>query len=715
MLDVADEREAAALIRAGQDVWRKRLQLDPPEPPDEPSPWHAPERSAVDAALGDTIAERWRRFPDWISSWGDREDCPNPRLVVEEVLQNCALTARPDRHSSGWNIGLEVHLAGATPLLNDLYERCRRVALDFPPIDNYSSRIRELENENDDDQAWELRSELQEVVNGYLERFPANWFFPAFALLDDDPDEVEDWLTRFRPLTGGLESDRFIILNDSPEFERLASTNHQPVSFAVRDDDDIDVITRLSEETLQVLETWAGAERFNIVNSDSKAMSKLQDRVDMLAVASGEVFVAPWVTELTADIARTATRLFTQMLPGSPELRCKPTPPWQWPSRAAIEWYALDVSGARVPLDQLSAAQIRLAGFALFLALAEVTDREDRRMHELQSAYFESRGEEPPVDACELFLSCVDIGVFLLDEPEAGVHTLAQQGMASALHQFGRDNDIMIIAATHSKAFLTEPDVNLFEVFRDLEGRTRIREVEFPEPSSAEALGVNRADLLQMYRLVLLVEGRHDQVVFDELLREELRHRYALVLPLRGAAGLKSVVDLQLLTDTLAVPVLIVLDGTRRDRVDTFWERLTALRPDAATGIDALIDDSFGPKPSDEERQVVSLARRLHERGELDRFSVFGLSRRDIVEYLPVQQLVPGADSWDALRDDYETYRATTSKGVMPFKPWLEQKRSASFGDDSLRIACAALDDTPGEFLEMLARIDTVADNWRRG
>lgn len=717
VLDVVDEPFVAALFKSRQAEWRKHYEAEPLKYTEEPYPWHSFERGTLDAALGDAVAERWLNVPGWISSWGDKEGLPRSRLVIDEAVRNCDLVARWDADANEFCIEPTIRLGVATPLLNDLYERCRLASVAAPPFGEYFDQIGEL-NLAEHPEADNVENELFYLIEQFLEQFPAGWFFPVFGIFGGERVWPREEILESPLFSRGAGRSSFRLISGRGVEDRWARLSDYWVSFEVFqvfDDNDVNVIGRLPEATLQVLDAWASADRFEPTHSHPQPATEVPAPTGMLCVESGEVKVASWVKNLTSEIAATASRLFGQMLPDAPELRCEPTPPNRWPTTSAIDWYALDVSGARVPLDQLSAAQVRLAGFAIFLSLAEFTDRETRREQLLRDAFYEPLVQVRTSGMVDPWIFLESWSVLLLDEPEAGVHTLAQQGMATALHQFGRDNDIMIVAATHSRAFLTEPDVNLFEVFRDVDGRTTLREVEFPEPSSAEALGVNRADLLQMYRLVLLVEGLHDQVVFDELLRGELRRRYVLVLPLRGAAGLKGVIDLQLLTDTLSVPVLIVLDGTRRDRVDDFWGQLASLSPDDSPSIDALINTSFAPKPSDEERQVVSLARRLHERAELGRFNVFGLSSRDIVEYLPVQQLVPGADSWNALHDDYDTYRATTSKGVMPFKPWLQQNRSASFGDDSLRIACAALGATPTEFLEMLARIDTIGDNWRRG
>jgi hypothetical protein len=74
-----------------------------------------------------------------------------------------------------------------------------------------------------------------------------------------------------------------------------------------------------------------------------------------------------------------------------------------------------------------------------------------------------------------------------------------------------------------------------------------------------------------------------------------------------------------------------------------------------------------------EKEYIIGFARRVHARGELSRFSVFGLSAPDITEYLPVGQLVPGAESWDSLRSEHRL-----AKEAAPKKTEKKEKKAAT-------------------------------------
>ena len=112
-----------------------------------------------------------------------------------------------------------------------------------------------------------------------------------------------------------------------------------------------------------------------------------------------------------------------------------------------------------------------------------------------------------------------------------------------------------------------------------------------------------------------------------------------------------------------------------------------------------------------------SLAEEIGLHGEVDpdQFRAVLAGRGpDVVEYLPPERLVPGACSWTELREQHQTHLNDKPKNtIKDFKRYLELKRSASFDDDALRIACADLSTTPNEMLELLDRIDTASSGWR--
>ena len=76
------------------------------------------------------------------------------------------------------------------------------------------------------------------------------------------------------------------------------------------------------------------------------------------------------------------------------------------------------------------------------------------------------------------------------------------------------------------------------------------------------------------------------------------------------------------------------------------------------------------------------------KRGQIDRIEIVGLDRPDIINYLPVESIVPGAVGWKQLADEY--FRGDTS---ITFKQWLRSAKGASFDAAKLGEIAAGLSD----------------------
>ena len=61
---------------------------------------------------------------------------------------------------------------------------------------------------------------------------------------------------------------------------------------------------------------------------------------------------------------------------------------------------------------------------------------------------------------------------------------------------------------------------------------------------------------------------------------------------------------------------------------------------------------------SGEERYLKQLAWNALEAGAAHRLSIVGMSKPDIIDYLPVDQLAPSASSWERLREEWQQTRS---------------------------------------------------------
>ncbi|NHB84900.1 hypothetical protein G7085_10575 [Tessaracoccus sp. HDW20] len=232
------------------------------------------------------------------------------------------------------------------------------------------------------------------------------------------------------------------------------------------------------------------------------------------------------------------------------------------------------------------------------------------------------------------------------------------------------------------------------------------------EESYAE-LGMLPSDLIGMYRVFLLVEGEHDEIVVRALLPDVLEASRVKIVAMRGGAKLPTTVESQLLFDMTTAHVVALLDNVAASEIDATWleaqERY--LSGDADLAIDYLTGQMRGRKG--EEYQWISqwLARAL-KKGVHERLLPYGLAARDIIEYLPAEAIVPKAHkSWVELRAEHDAARPglDRSKGLHDFKTWLTRTYAADVSPQAIRAAAATVTDIPTEFQKLRYRLREVA------
>jgi len=242
--------------------------------------------------------------------------------------------------------------------------------------------------------------------------------------------------------------------------------------------------------------------------------------------------------------------------------------------------------------------------------------------------------------------------VRVVDEPEAHLHPAGQRRAAAALDRLRLRGHNLVIAS-HSPHFLDLPDWSLVHV-ENLDGRATLRAVpaegERARSALARDLGVNRGELLAGITAVLIVEGMHDRLVLERLFGSQLRGAGIAVVCMYGTSHLMATAELDFITRYLDVPVAVLVDYTRLERVE-------ARRPQ-----------------TDEEKKLAEVwavcrRRRL-------RWTPLGLDRPDIVCYLSesgVREMNPSFPGWAAV---LQRFAARQSRP--PFKPWLLEQ----FGTD---------------------------------
>jgi energy-coupling factor transporter ATP-binding protein EcfA2 len=384
--------------------------------------------------------------------------------------------------------------------------------------------------------------------------------------------------------------------------------------------------------------------------------------------------IAVDVETMRVELSKVASGVYAELLLDAPSLNCELNPPDAWFDGDALQWVAYDLpTGEWVPLPALSRAQRRWAQVAIAAALIQHQPRHAR-------------------------------SIMLLDEPELALHSLAEQHMARALPTLAEEMNTQLIVASHSADLLNQSMNRLVHVRRGTSGITEMATLDMAIGSLPfDDLGIKPSDLLQLRRVFLLVEGEHDRLVFGRLLGEKFTELGVDLLAFRGGAQLAHVIDSQFLFMFTDARVIIVLDNLRAEPIGQLWSEV---RERLATG------DLLGARRplerlgrEGEEGFLKEFGMRAVEESRADRIEVFGLSKRDIICYLPIQAVVPSALSWQEVEARYEKKYPPGSQRQpdhMNFKRWLRSAYGVRITLPVIRAAIDSLDAVPNEFVDLL-------------
>ncbi len=390
----------------------------------------------------------------------------------------------------------------------------------------------------------------------------------------------------------------------------------------------------------------------------------------LASFADGGARFRPGVDPLLARLTELATRYLRYVFPDAPELVFAPGDPNEWLAGVLPSWVArFPAAGtagpSTLPLAALSTAQRRWAALSAALAVSV------------------AGAEALPV-------------VFLCDEPEAGLHRRAESSLPDALVKIAAESGLRLGVATHSPAMLDPARVALMHVTRLASGAATARGMDFALREELERdvmredLGLTPADLLQMVRCFVIVEGKHDEVVLGALLGPDL-DSWSVVYPVGGAKQMVSLATAGLIWDFTDAAIVLVLDNIARAEIQPVWEKVQAAlsRGGTESAIRALVP--LGKMPGAEARWLQNLLTRAIRARRAHRIRLETLSAPDVICYLPADEFVPGA-TWDELlaqwRDSFEGHEATN------LKAFLTRRHGVQFTTGSIaRIAAGAKAD----------------------
>jgi energy-coupling factor transporter ATP-binding protein EcfA2 len=324
----------------------------------------------------------------------------------------------------------------------------------------------------------------------------------------------------------------------------------------------------------------------------------------------------------------------------APVLACVLKP---WGVAPPIEWVSVDLfSGDAFPIAELGSGRSRWAVMAAHLAVANLSNMSDP-----ERAY-----------------SHRSDSVLIIDEPELGLHPAAVHEMFNGLTSWADGRTVIV--ATHSGAAMSDERITLIYVDRNELGQIVCKPMEprmhnllqglrsKTTRDAVESLGLGPSDVLQTVRRFIIVEGEHDAALIEAILAgEELSRARVAVLPMRGSHNLMSVLGAQMIFDYTSADVLVVLDRTNGAHFEDVWGEAKRLHEsgndDASLRVLAELSDGTA-----EEQKLREFCERAIRTDRSRRIEVYGLSKADVILYLPVKGFIPHASSWDEVVQSWD-------------------------------------------------------------
>ncbi|MEJ1179586.1 MULTISPECIES: AAA family ATPase [unclassified Pseudarthrobacter] len=408
---------------------------------------------------------------------------------------------------------------------------------------------------------------------------------------------------------------------------------------------------------------------------------------EKLSVAEDSLALTDSMKQWAVSLNDVANDVYASLLQDAPRLTLEVRKLGRWAVEGAMHWHVAygDYGSSKIPLARLSRSETRWARIAV------------RRALDLTGA----------------------TTALIIDEPEAALHRAAERHMARGLDGLTTLGP-QVVVATHSPEVLNAQTTGLIHVSK-VGNRTSVGQIPALEPETLEKLGLSPSDLLGLYRIFLLVEGEHDEVVIQALCGDFLEAARVKIIPVRGGSNLPGTVESHVLFDLSDAHLVAVLDNVHTEEITAAWVEAQTryLSGDGESAIEYL-DSEFkkykGKKGKEEYGWIGTWLSRALKKGVAARMNPWGLMARDIIEYLPVEVLVPNAGkSWDELRHEHDTALPSLdrTKRLHEFKTWLEHAHGADTSVSNVRRAAASATEVPEEFQKLGYRLREISSRPR--
>lgn len=562
--------------------------------------------------------------------------------ILSEVANSRTFALRPWGHGeSVWRVYASLAPSAETPAFNTLLDYWRFRRIQDRNFEEVRLRVVELTKQDRGEEALELVLNDALRLKNHPEGADLNARLDDFQITQSVWEYVKESLDT---LPGLLDENLPIPLVPLCDLELTDG-----FSILVGELDQ-----ELEQRTLKDLEASVPA----IINAMSDS------EVCLTTLAEQDInFLSHWANEYIASI----------LGPSAPMLRCA-IPGWR--SRHPLMWQAsLDDGETWFRFEELGSGQRRWATVSAQLAVAN---------YELES---NELGAERNSGWMPFWKSIV-----LIDEPEMGLHPMAQRQMFEGLSQLGGT----VVAATHSASPFAQYDITLWWLHNSAEGPsilTSIDEGIGALLAGSSDYGVERTDVLGAVGTFLLVEGEHDKAVISSVVGEELSRLRVACYPVNGTKA-QGAASIGMLLQFTQAHIVFAVDNDQGQLATQCWsEALDQLRAgDKPAARRALVP--LKNRGTEEQLFLWGVCDQAMKSGAFERLRVTGWPQPDVICLLPVKAFLPDFDTWghvESARRSGENIKGT-----------VKRLRGKPIGIREIREVASTLDYVPQEIVQLL-------------
>lgn len=404
---------------------------------------------------------------------------------------------------------------------------------------------------------------------------------------------------------------------------------------------------------------------------DQGSNETVRSLVEHLGDGAGESDLYDFLDDFLERWSRSASNHMKNLMVDAPDLMIELLPLQERLNGQLVAWNAWDrFANDWLPLFAMSSAQRKWADVAIYLGLSDM--KEGRLPASAMAA--------------------------ALDEPEEALHPAATEYVLQALQQTATTLGGPVVLASHSPQVLGLSSARLLHVDRDPYGSATVTELTKglggDLDDAAARLGLRRLDLLQVYRVFLVVEGLHDSTVLENLFPGQWDENRIRLLHMRGTRHVLDLAASEILRDFSDAHVVVLLDDVAPNMVDGIKTALDVAKEAQDSAAKRQLN-SLEERAGNAERKAIELARQFLSRPY--GITVKGLIERDIIEYLDPAVFGLTAD-WKELRKQHRADGGPNSD----FKEWLRRAHGARINKETLAIGASRTAGAPPAEMETL-------------